>query len=175
MQRRLPMRTLGTLLVMLALLTTLPQAAAHQTVYGTTSTGDQDTWGIPDPSLGPGGMCGYDFEKFHVETVCLLEPCPQDIYTFTVRLELVDPSPGDVVALSVLGDAWSLGESIGGSMQIGDPTTFSPQVHTYPTEVATYDDPVADIQVTLGGCNRATTAIVSGVVVDGEASYRLTY
>jgi len=132
----------------LLLILFVPQSSAHQTVAATSSTGDVDTWGISPPPVCPDGI-----------KACLQpQPCPADIYFFTVTLRLLDPSPADVVALTV----------------VADPPAGTQPV-PYPTDVATASDPVAEVTVQLGGCNRATTAVVTGILVDGEVSYELTY
>lgn len=168
------------MIIAAALLLFLPAATAHQTVDGTSHTGKTEVYGIPtlpctddvhvDPvhvGVDPADQISMPAYRDLVPD-CLIAACPQDIYLFTVTLELVDPSPGDAVSISVVGDLPGLG-SWSMSDAIAAPTS------TYPSAVATHDDPVAEVTVQLGGCNRATTVVVQGILVDGDVDYRLTY
>lgn len=189
---RIAFASLGLLLIL------VPQAAAHQTVSGTSSTGNVDTWGlitgrlpqcdaVPDLNVAMSSsdptqadLSGAIGRIPPTDTGCLLEPCPMDIYWFTVTLTLLDASPGDAVSLSVDRLAgpgpMDLSELFTSSYEFdpSNPLPGTPNPHRG-TDVATYDDPVAQVVVQLGGCDRQETAIVTGLLVDGEVDYELTY
>ncbi len=141
------MRFAKTFAALLFLTALAPQASAA-THYGTSATGDVDVWGLPNPCV-PSTKAPLN---------CLVTTCTDDIYTVVVTLRLLDPRPGDAVALSVVDD-------------LPGTHPFTPTL--YPADVATYDDPVAQVAVGRGGCNQSTTVVVAGLLVQDEVRYEL--
>jgi len=78
--------------------------------------------------------------------------CPADFFDADLTLELQDPPKNAAVSLTVADT----------------------MPYEAPVDVATADDPIAEITVQLGGCNRAATAIVTGLVAPTAVDYTLT-
>ena len=111
---------------------------------GASSTGDVDVWGLGD--VVP-ASCATDGAPVD----CFIDQCGPTIGTRFVRLTLLDPSPGDVVALTVV----TLDSSV--------------------LVLATADDPVAERPVRMVRECPEVLAIVVGLHVDGEVAYTIQY
>lgn len=153
-------KRLATLAACTLILFVAPQGSA---ATATSSTGDVDTWGISSftcfvPQDTPS-------VKDPLGGGCLTKVCPDVFYTYAITLRLIDPSPGDLVSLAVAGETPA---PVGGSISGG------PTVNNIAADVATYSDPVAEVWVTVGGC-RELVATVTGILVDGEVEYEISY
>lgn len=80
-----------------------------------------------------------------------LGPCTQDIFWVRLVLTLEQPAPDTAVSLT-------LGEEL-------------PQ--SEPVDVATTENPTADVYAQLGGCDREATAVVTGLQAPSGVSYTL--
>lgn len=155
-------RKAGLVIASLAAALALVPGAGAATGSGTSSTGDVDTWGLDQfvPDTSPPNCAAW------VGRVCIAQYCPAIIGWRQVTLTLQDPSPVDRVAL-VVYDAGLGGPAFQDLLQ-GDAFVTN-------ADVATYDDPVAEVWAQVGGCDWKNTAAVVGLVVDGEVAYTITY
>lgn len=123
----------------------LAQPASAASFSGTTSTGNMDTWNLPNPTVPPG--CGP-----RSIPDCLSQPCYPFFADRTARLHLVDGGPLDSATLTIVRSDlyWSS-----------------------PAAVATATQD-ARVEYRINGCGLPVfTAIVNGVLVDGEVAYEI--
>ena len=131
----------------------------------TSSTGNVDTWNLPHPEVPPCNVTKVSLQNV-AKTCGLVYACPQYIAWYYVTLTLVDPSPGDMVAVTAVGKP-------GTPLLVEDLANGNPSL--YPTDIATYDDPVAQVPVQIGGCDPHPTVVVTGLLVEGEVTYEIAY
>ena len=135
--------------VILAALVALAVVAPNATAYpytGTSSTGNVDTWNLPQPpSCQPNP---------HNALQCLSQPCFPVIMDRTIRLHLTGASAMDRVSLEVVrADLY----------------------YSAPVAIASAGlDAVVEVRVS--GCGAPLLVmVVTGLVVDGEVDYSITF